>query len=146
MASLEKKIFVSSLVLMLLFLGLTIYAFWGLSIRLPSCVTGIEPFTQGQLIEKTPGKYELHYVAHMWYFDPPQIELPEGAEVDIYLNSADVVHGFQIIGTNVNLMAVPGAVNYAKVKFKHPGTYRIVCHEYCGLGHQNMAAHIRVQG
>jgi cytochrome c oxidase subunit 2 len=40
--------------------------------------------------------------------------------------------------TGVNLMAVPGAVNAARVRFDDEGEYSVICHEYCGLGHQNM--------
>jgi cytochrome c oxidase subunit 2 len=61
------------------------------------------------------------------------------------LSSADVTHGMQIIGTNVNLMAVPGAVNFARVKFDEAGDYLVVCNEYCGAQHHNMAGHIHVR-
>ncbi|HKB80733.1 MAG TPA: c-type cytochrome, partial [Thermoanaerobaculia bacterium] len=72
------------------------------------------------------------------------ISLVPGSVADIYLSTADVTHGVDIIGTNFNLMAVPGAVNYARVKFEHPGDYLVVCNEYCGLNHQNMAGVIHV--
>jgi cytochrome c oxidase subunit 2 len=65
--------------------------------------------------------------------------------VYIYLTSGDVIHGFQIDGTNVNLMAIPGTVAYARVKFDKPGVYHMVCHEYCGIGHQDMATKIIVK-
>ena len=42
-------------------------------------------------------------------------------------------------------MAVPGAINLQRVKFDKPGKYNIVCHEYCGVGHQNMQAEIIVK-
>ena len=69
---------------------------------------------------------------------------PPGSTADIYLSTADVTHGMQIVGTNVNLMAVPGAVNYARVKFDKAGDYLVVCNEYCGIQHHNMAARIHV--
>jgi cytochrome c oxidase subunit 2 len=62
----------------------------------------------------------------------------------MYLATPDVTHGMQIVGTNVNLMAVPGAVNFARVKFTRPGDYLVVCNEYCGISHQNMAGIIHV--
>jgi cytochrome c oxidase subunit 2 len=49
-----------------------------------------------------------------------------------------------LLGTNLNLMAVPGVVNYARVKFDQLGTHQLLCHEYCGTGHEQMAAKIRV--
>ncbi|MFN3655184.1 MAG: alpha/beta hydrolase, partial [Candidatus Nitrosotenuis sp.] len=75
----------------------------------------------------------LHYLAKMWYFEPAEVEIPAGSVVDIYLTSGDVIHGFQIDNTNVNLMAIPGTVAYARYKFDKPGVYHIVCHEYCGI-------------
>jgi len=35
-------------------------------------------------------------------------------------------------------------VNYARVKFDRPQVYQLLCHEYCGLGHDRMAASLRV--
>jgi cytochrome c oxidase subunit 2 len=64
--------------------------------------------------------------------------------VDFYLTSKDVTHGFHIDGTNVNLMAEPFVVNQAQAKFTRPGTYAVVCHEYCGAGHQAMNALVEV--
>jgi cytochrome c oxidase subunit 2 len=37
-------------------------------------------------------------------------------------------------------MAVPGVVNYARVKFDKPHVYQLLCHEFCGTGHDRMAA------
>jgi cytochrome c oxidase subunit 2 len=41
-------------------------------------------------------------------------------------------------------MVVPGAIANGRVHFDKPGTYTIVCHEYCGAAHQNMNARIEV--
>ena len=91
-----------------------------------------------------PKRYEVHYVAQIWNFEPADLAVEPGSTVDIYLSAKDVTHGMQIVGTNVNLMAVPGAVNYARVKFDKPGDYLVVCNEYCGVAHHNMAAYIHV--
>ncbi len=141
---LELRVGLAVLGLLIFFMSLTIIAVKKFGIDLPGCVTNVAAFTKGQVIERAPAHFEIHYVARMWAFDPPQVELPTGAEVDIYLNSVDVNHGFQILGTNVNLMAVPGAVNYAHIHFTKAGKYFVVCHEYCGTGHQNMIATILV--
>lgn len=55
------------------------------------------------------------------------------------------MHGYHIDKTLVNLMAIPGAITYSRVKFDRPGEYQIICHEYCGLGHQNMAGKVIVE-
>lgn len=80
----------------------------------------------------------------MWSFEPHEIRLPVGAEVDFYLTSKDVVHGFNIHKVSLNMTAVPGGINKETVTFKEPGVYKIVCHEYCGSGHQHMMGEIIV--
>jgi cytochrome c oxidase subunit 2 len=88
--------------------------------------------------------YQVFAVAQMWSFQPAEIYIPVGSEVDFYLTSKDVVHGFNIAEKNVNMMAVYGGVTKSTVKFEKPGIYNITCHEYCGTGHQNMQAQVIV--
>ncbi|MFI5349271.1 MAG: cytochrome c oxidase subunit II [Elusimicrobiota bacterium] len=142
--NLEKKVFLASLLFaggLLILLG---YAAFKLGVSVPTCVTNVKPFTAGQLIPVGPGRYEAHVVARMWEFEPDVIRVPRGSIVDFYVISQDVAHGFYIPRTNVNLMALPGVVNYAQARFGEPGTYPIICHEYCGVGHQGMAASVVV--
>ncbi len=86
----------------------------------------------------------MHYVAKMWEFEPEEVIVPAGSTVDIYVSTPDVTHGLILLGTNLNLMVVPGVVNYARVKFDQPRNYQLLCHEYCGTGHERMAANLRV--
>jgi cytochrome c oxidase subunit II len=61
------------------------------------------------------------------------------------VTSADVLHGFLIERTNINLMALPGQVSKTTARFDMPGEYRFFCHEYCGLGHQTMWGKVIVE-
>jgi cytochrome c oxidase subunit 2 len=124
--------------LMASFFGALVYSATGLGISLPTCVTAVVPFKKGEVIDKGDNRYEVHMVARMWAFDPPEVHLPPGADVDVYLSARDVIHGMYIEHTNVNLMGVPGTVNAARVRFDQEGEYPVICHEYCGVGHQNM--------
>jgi len=140
----ERVIFGLSGAVMALFLvGLLVLA-TGFGVDVPGCVTEMKPFERDTLFQTGERRWELHVVARMWAYQMPPVELPVGSEVDIYLTSGDVVHGFHIDRTNVNLMAVPGTVTYARVLFREPGDYPIVCHEYCGIGHQQMVGIIRI--
>jgi cytochrome c oxidase subunit 2 len=141
----EKQILALSVALLVVFLASIAFAVVHYDIGLPTCITSMEPFSSGEVIEQAEGRYEAHVLAMMWEFDPAELTFPRGSTVDLYLASDDVLHGFQILGTNVNLMAVPGTVNYARVRFDEPGEYRIVCHEFCGAGHQEMMARITVE-
>jgi len=141
---LEKRIIWISLAFALVLLGLSALAINLFHVGLPTCLTDIKPFQKGELITHSPTHYELHYVARMWKFEPENVTVPAGSIVDIYLSAADVTHGLILLGTDLNLMAVPGVVNYARVKFDKPLVYQLLCHEYCGAGHDRMAAELHV--
>jgi cytochrome c oxidase subunit 2 len=76
---------------------------------------------------------------------PDPIELPAGSEVTFYITSRDVVHGFEVAGTNINAMVIPGEVSKITAEFDEPGEHGIVCHEYCGSGHHDMAGKLIVR-
>ncbi len=141
---LEKRIVWIALAFVLLLFGFAALAINTFHIGLPTCLTSVKPFEKGELITHSPTHYELHYVARMWRFEPQEVTVPSGSTVDIYLSTVDVTHGLILLGTDLNLMAVPGVVNYARVKFDKPRVYQLLCHEYCGTGHDRMAANLRV--
>ncbi len=134
----ERVPLITAAVLMAVFFAVIVYAATRLNISVPTCVTNVAPFKTGSLLDKGNHHYEVHIVAKMWTFDPTEIHLPPGSDVDIYLSALDVTHGMYIEHTNVNLMAVPGAVNAASVRFDKEGQYNVICHEYCGAGHHFM--------
>jgi len=141
---LERRIIIISVAFVLVLFGLAAMAINLFHVGLPTCLTDIKPFQKGELITHSPTHYEVHYVARMWEFDPEEVVVPAGSTIDIYVSTPDVTHGLILLGTNLNLMAVPGVVNYTRVKFDQPHSYQLLCHEYCGTGHERMAANLRV--
>jgi cytochrome c oxidase subunit 2 len=140
----EKRVLLAALLFAAAMLGLIAYAAVRLGITVPGCVTDVKPFTKGELIQVAPGRYEAHVVSKSFSFKPDPLKVPKGAVVDFYLTSQDIVHGFYIDGTDVNLMAIPNAVTYGQARFTKPGKYQVICHEFCGLGHQDMVGTIEV--
>lgn len=140
----ERRILITSTIFVLALVGAIGLTVKILGITVPDCLPGVRPFVKGEVIQQAPNRYEIHYLARMWAFDPPEISLPPGAVADIYLATKDVTHGMQITGTNVNIMAVPGAVNYARIQFQKEGDYHVVCNEYCGVQHHSMAGIIHI--
>ncbi|MCX7992686.1 MAG: cytochrome c oxidase subunit II, partial [Fimbriimonadales bacterium] len=141
----EKRAIALALALVFMFFGLIVYAAKGLQADLPTCLPNARLFKNGQMVEIGPNRYQVDVVAFMWGFDmgrANELRVPRGAVVDFYVTSRDVMHGYHVDKTLVNLMAVPGAVTYSRVKFDKPGENQIICHEYCGLGHQNMAGKV----
>jgi len=78
-------------------------------------------------------------------FLPGEIHVPAHRPVTFRLTSADVTHGFEIVGTNANTMLIPGYVSQFTVTFDTPGEYLIVCNEYCGQGHHTMSGKLIVE-
>ena len=115
------------------------------AVQPPSHIETVDPTTLSTNPEfKTPGvtirpdgTVVAVVVAAMFNFDPNPIEVPANRPVTFRLTSSDVIHGFEIIGTNANAMAVPGYVSQFTVTFP-PGEHVIVCNEYCGIAHHVM--------
>ena len=143
-ALVEKRVTAAALLFAAAMIALLGFAAMRLGITVPGCVTNVKPFTRGELIQVAPGRYEAHVVSKMFSFKPDPLKVPRGSVVDFYLTSTDVVHGFYIDGTDVNLMAIPNAVNYAQARFDKPGKYQVICHEFCGMGHHDMVGAIVV--
>ena len=85
-----------------------------------------------------PNHYRAVIVARQFAFDPAKLEVPVGARVDFYITSADVVHGFELPDSDVNVEVFPGYVAHVHAKFRKTGRFLTVCNQYCGIGHQNM--------
>ncbi len=75
--------------------------------------------------------------------------LPLGALVEFRVTSLDVTHGFAIYTPAGEILtqtqAMPGYSNRLRVRFQTPGTYSILCLEYCGLPHHLMRSQFTVQ-
>ncbi len=83
--------------------------------------------------------------AGMFFFDPDPIEVPANRSVTFRVTSGDVIHGFEVVGTNANVMAVPGYVSQFTITFPGAGEYVIACNEYCGTMHHNMVGKLIVR-
>lgn len=140
----EKWVIISSLALVGLFIFSLLYAKGKYNSDVPECLPWDKAYNEPKVIKLDEKTYQVYSVAQMWQFQPSEIYIPVGSEVDFFLTSKDVVHGFNITEKNVNMMAVYGAINKTTVTFDKPGVYDIICHEYCGIGHQNMRAQVIV--
>jgi len=111
----------------------------------PATVRTTPPFDQPGVRQTGPGQYEVVVLGQAWAFLPQEIRVPVGAEVTFTVTSPDVIHGFMIAGTRVNMMLIPGQVSRMTYTFRRPGEYALICHEYCGLGHQGMVGRVIVE-
>jgi cytochrome c oxidase subunit II len=90
------------------------------------------------------GNVTVHMLAEQYAFRPNCVVVPDGVPVTFRATSSDVVHGFQILGTNVNSMLVPGYVSTFLMTLDGPGERTMPCHEFCGVGHAAMWARVHV--
>ena len=102
------------------------------------------PFADSALVPTGPNAYSVHMLARLWVWTPSPLHVPQGASITFYVTSADVLHGFLVQGTTINVTAVPGITGYVTYTFAHAGTYNIICNEFCGIEHQSMIGRIIV--
>ena len=78
---------------------------------------------------------------YSWY---PDLALQSGKKYRVWLSSADALHGFSLVGQNLNLEVAPNHAMGVWLTVGKPGRYLIVCNEFCGLGHAQMSGHLDV--
>jgi cytochrome c oxidase subunit 2 len=85
----------------------------------------------------------------MWKVQHPQgvreinqLHVPIGRNVRLTLGSEDVIHDFSIPAFRVKMDAVPGKYTTMWFKATVPGTYHLLCLEYCGTKHSGMIGQV----
>lgn len=138
-------------VMLALFFASTAWAAISGSIQPPSHVETIDPhavFTdarfrpQGVTMD-AGGHLHARLVGMTFAWLPAETTLPAATPVTFHVTSIDVIHGFEIVRTNGQSMAIPGYVSQFTTQFE-AGEYLIVCNEYCGVGHHLMSAKLHV--
>jgi cytochrome c oxidase subunit 2 len=79
----------------------------------------------------------------------PTVKVPVGSLVEFRVTTLDVNHGFSLYAPDGHLMAqtqaMPGYVNRLRVVFAQPGTYTVLCLEFCGMAHHRMRGVVEVR-
>jgi len=85
-----------------------------------------------------------------WSWQLSRNTITTGTPVEFQVTSADVNHGFGIYDSQYRLLAqvqaMPKYVNHLRYTFAAPGTYHILCLEYCGRVHHGMMTDLVVTG
>jgi len=81
-----------------------------------------------------------------WSIKPDNFKVGQTAE--FHVTSGDVNHGFALYDPDFRIVAqtqaMPGYTNVLRYTFTKPGTYQVLCLEYCGVAHHEMKAEIKV--
>ena len=84
------------------------------------------------------------YLTAMSFQWRPILKLQKGAQYTLHLSSIDVNHGFSLFPINVNFQVVPGYDYGLRVTPNSSGDFRIMCNEFCGIGHHTMVGRVIV--
>lgn len=89
----------------------------------------------------------IYVMAVQYTFRPNTLRLTAGEQYDLQMLSTDMVHNFsvQMGDTSYNAVVMPKMVTALKLKPTKPGTFLVVCNEYCGIGHDYMYFSIIVE-
>jgi len=81
-----------------------------------------------------------------WNISPNAFSI--GQTVEFHVTSKDVNHGFALYDPGMRIVAqtqaMPGYSNILRYTFTQPGTYHVLCLEYCGLAHYDMKSDITI--
>lgn len=94
------------------------------------------------VVAPPPGS-DVYLMATMWAWTPV-LQLEKGVEYTLHLSALDVNHGFSLLPLNVNLQVIPGYDYGLRVTPSASGDFRIVCNEFCGIGHHMMVGKVIV--
>jgi cytochrome c oxidase subunit 2 len=149
---LYERVWMYMVVVMLaLFFASTVTAAVKGGIHPPSHVETIDPktvfadprFTPQGVSVDPQGRVHARVVGMMFAWLPATMTIPAATPVTFHITSLDVLHGYEIVGSNGQSMVLPGYVSQFTTEFD-PGEYIVACNEYCGVGHHTMASRIRV--
>jgi cytochrome c oxidase subunit 2 len=88
-------------------------------------------------------KFEFRYpgMKNSVYDD---MHVPAGTPVTLNITSADVLHSYWVPELRVKADMVPGLIQTLRFTPTTVGKYRVICTEFCGTQHANMAGNIFV--
>ena len=125
------------------------FLFWGLVLLCASVtVFSLTDLPYASPDDSSAPRQVIQVTGRQWAWTLSGDQINVGEPVEFRVTSADVNHGFGLYDEGLRLLAqtqaMPGYVNVVHHVFTEPGTYRILCLEYCGLAHHRMMATLHV--
>ena len=103
---------------------------------------GVDEKSQVPIVEPAPGG-DAYLLAKQFTFYPV-LKLKKGQEYRLHISSLDVQHGFSLQPMNMNFQILPGYDHLLTITPTRSGDYRVICNEFCGIGHHGMTGKIIV--
>ncbi len=98
----------------------------------------------GVAVVKPQAGGDVYILAKQWNW-LPVLKLKKDVTYRLHLSSMDVQHGFSLYPLSINFMVIPGYEYVLTITPTQAGEYRIVCNEFCGIGHHLMVGKIIVE-
>lgn len=95
------------------------------------------------VVEPAPGG-DAYLLAQMWRWYPV-LKLKVNQTYRLHVSSADIQHGFSLQPMNMNFQILPGYDHVLTITPTLAGDYRVICNEFCGIGHHLMVGKIIVE-
>lgn len=108
-------------------------------------------------LAKVPAKgtaLEVNVIGQQWWwsYEYPgtgiitanEMVIPAGKDIQLHIQSRDVIHSFWVPQLSGKKDAVPGRSHDLTISADNPGYYYGQCTEFCGLSHSYMRASVRV--
>jgi cytochrome c oxidase subunit 2 len=153
-AKAELRWAVLAIAIIIFLLAMIVYMSLHWAMMPPSRLETVDPTTlhlAGEFTEEKlgtavepDGSVTVRIVGQQYSFTPQCVLIPANTPVTFRVTSADVVHGFIIAETNVNVMLEPGYITKFKTRFNKVADLVMPCHEFCGHGHAAMWARVKV--
>ncbi len=120
---------------------------WGLLV-FGTVVTAASLWSWPHAVRTTNDVITVNATGYQWYWEIDKETVPLGKPVVFNVHTADVTHGIGIVDPSGRLLvqtqAMPGYVNKVEHTFQAAGPHKVICLEFCGIGHHDMAAEINV--
>jgi cytochrome c oxidase subunit 2 len=99
---------------------------------------------KGVPVVAPPPGADVYVLGRMWDWYPV-LKLKKGVEYTMHISSLDLNHGFSLYPVNLNFQIVPGYDYALRVTPNKAGDFRIICNEFCGIGHHLMVGKVLVE-
>jgi len=120
---------------------------WGLLV-FGAFVTAASLWSWPHAVRTTNDVVTVNATGYQWYWELDKEAVPLGKPVVFNVHTADVTHGIGIVNSNGQLLvqtqAMPGYVNKVEHVFEEAGAYKVICLEFCGIGHHDMVTELNV--
>ena len=120
---------------------------WGLTIvGIIVAILSLRPWPHA--IASSDQAVRVAVTGGQWWWEVDRETIPLGKPINFAVTTEDVTHGMGIYDSNMRLLiqvqAIPGYTSPITYTFTKPGTYQILCMEYCGVAHHDMVNEFEV--